>query len=186
MDEPFLLLLSAVLGAVLAIFGTIAKGLVDSTNAIDNRIHDARTRLYPELWRLTGALPRRGATEITARTLRGLAVSAQEWFYGEGGLYLSGFSRRAYTALQDTIEYVQSGMTDDQVVSDLLYEEVRIHCSILRAALTDDLLSRSGPPTWNRLSRRIAKSVLPKRIRDSSVITEVTADNPQTRKLFPE
>ena len=143
--------LSAATGAIVAYLAARWKSRQEARGTIYERIHETRARLYKELWRKTGLLPRRPRTEpITYGTIAQLGINFRDWYYDEGGMYLSGGSRRAFTVAQDIIEEVKVNGESDTLLSDGDYDMVRQKCSDLRTALTRDLLSSSRAPTGKK------------------------------------
>lgn len=147
MDELLTVVVSAAVGAVVAYLGAFWQSRLQGRRVIHERVHASRARLYPEAWRLTGSFPRRPRTTAsTYDSLADLAVQLRDWYYEEGGLYLSGGSRRAYSDWQDVADGVLAARHDTSELSDHHYELVRGAGSQLRTMLTRDLLSRSRPP----------------------------------------
>ncbi len=152
MIELLTVVVSAAVGALVAYLGSIWQTRFEARRVIHERVHEQRAKLYPVAWKLTGSFPRRPRTDTaTYGSLRALAVSLRDWYYEEGGLYLSGGARRAYTDWQDAVdEVLKTNQGDESELSEEHYEIVRQAGSSLRTMLTRDLLSRSRPPMGKR------------------------------------
>ncbi len=150
MENLIAIVVSATTGAIVAYLAALWQGRQGTRSRIHERIHETRARLYKEVWKKTGILPRRPTPKITYGEIAQLGIDLMNWYYEEGGMYLSGGSRRAYTAAQDTIEVVQGQGESAAELSLSDYEVVRRKCSDLRTALTRDLLSRSRAPTGKK------------------------------------
>jgi len=151
MREFVTVIISASTGALGAYLGALWGSRQQARRTIYERIHESRMRLYKHLWKKTGSLPRRPKNSSTTYgEIAQLGVELRDWYYDEGGMYLSGGSRRAYSELQDTIEDRKRPGEQSAPLSDSDYEAVRFKGSKLRSALTLDLLSRSRPPTGRK------------------------------------
>lgn len=141
------LALSAFLGGLAAYFGVVWQTQHGAKRYIHERVHDCRARLYPDAWTLTGLLPRRPEKALSFDNLEQFASDLEAWYYKEGGIYLSGGARRAYSLLQDELYRVKNARGDQLDLSSEQYKEVRESCSAFRTWLTKDLLSRRRAPT---------------------------------------
>ena len=115
-------------------------------SAIDTDLRGRRFTVYAELWKKTGTLPQWPRNpEVTYSDLGELTGHLRDWYFINGGIYLSATARSAYGEVQETIISIldkkQSGL-----VSDSDYESIRKKCSSLRTELTRDLLSRREAP----------------------------------------
>jgi hypothetical protein len=107
---------------------------------------DLRTRRIPhyaQIWSRLKLLPKWPRNqELTYSDLQDLSKQLREWYFQEGGMFLSreafdnGY-RPLQEALTDIFKVKQEGL-----VSDIDYEQIRQRCSTLRTALTDDIQSR--------------------------------------------
>ena len=114
--------------------------------AVDTDLRQRRIPVYAELWEKTGILPKWPRDpQLTYERLRNLTAEFRDWYFKEGGMYLSQGAREGYGNLQDSLsEVLKPEMVG--VVSDKDYEAVREKCSALRTELTKDLLSRREAP----------------------------------------
>jgi hypothetical protein len=104
MADVVTIVVSAVSGTLGAYLGALWGSRQQARRTIYERIHESRMRLYKDIWKKTGILPRRPkVTTITYGRIAQFGMELQEWYYEEGGMYLSGGSRPAYSQLQDQI-----------------------------------------------------------------------------------
>jgi hypothetical protein len=151
MTDTLTVIISAAVGAVVAYLGAVWQTRLEARRVIHERVHQSRARLYPSAWKLTGALPRRPRTEEHSYgSLSTLAIELRDWYYVEGGIYLSGAARRAYSVYQDTISEVTANREPNTELDEQDYEKVRKAGSQFRTWLTRDLLSRSRAPMTRR------------------------------------
>jgi hypothetical protein len=114
---------------------------------IDLDLRKRRIEVYESLWKSTALLPKWPRAEnVTYADLAALSQQLRQWYYDNGGMYLSRTSRdEGYGPLQGAIASV---LSDDKtgVLSPGDYEAVRKKCSALRTMLTDDIESRRESP----------------------------------------
>ena len=147
MSEIWTVTLAALIGGIVSYAGALVKNALEVHRAIDDRLREKRELLYESVWKQTGLLPRRPRTNtVSYAQLSELAVGIRDWYYNGAGLYLSGGSRRAYSAAMDVLENVRKRGQPEKALTDDDYEEARKACSTLRTWLTRDLLSRRGSP----------------------------------------
>jgi hypothetical protein len=122
------------------------KSSVAFSTSIDTDLRARRIAMYEELWRCTGLIPlwpRNPA--LRCEDIATLSTTLKEWYFGKGGMYLSGTARKSYGDVQETIHNVLAKSPTGAVSGDD-YEEIRKRCSTLRTELTEDLLSRREAP----------------------------------------
>ncbi len=154
-DSIATVVVSAVIGAAVAYVGSVWQARLAARRVIHERVHESRARLYPIAWKITGRLPRRPRTEEhTYKTLKTLAIDLRDWFYEEGGMYLSGGSRDEYSEFLDVMEKLTTDNSGEDVVREQDYERARRAGSSLRDWMTKDLLSRSRAPLGHGWKRR--------------------------------
>src|SRR4051794_8281989 len=142
MDVLLQALVPALIGAVVAFIGALYSNALERRTKIDESLRDKRIDLYQKLWAKTKLLPKwPRSSDVTYEQLFGLSEELRDWYFDEGGIYLSAKARAVYGDLQDAIGAVLQGHKSGPV-SDLDYASVRAKCSALRTELTTDLLSR--------------------------------------------
>ena len=152
MAEPALTttVLSAGVGAVVGFLSAAGKSYLDARRKVDEDLRTRRSSPYQELWNNTQRFqpwwPRKEASYTQVEEFQRQLAS---WYYDSGGMLLSKSGQRAYQRLQEQLTpiiRVGEGMTDEKRNTTPIPEKdwtaVEVRCSRLRAALTDDLLSR--------------------------------------------
>lgn len=151
MAEPALTttVLSAGVGAVVGFLSAAGKSYLDSRRKVDEDLRTRRSDPYQELWNKTQRFqlwPRKEAFYTEVEEFQSQLAS---WYYHSGGMLLSKSSQRAYQGLQKQLTLiirVGGGMTKQKQNTTPIPEKewtaVEVGCNRLRAALTDDLLSR--------------------------------------------
>lgn len=142
------LLTPAAVGAVVSLVVTSISNALSYRAKVDEGLRDTRLALYRALWKKTELLPKwPRRTDVNYENLHKLSEELRDWYFGDGGIFLSRAARRAYGKLQDTIGEILAGRPKGEI-TDHDYEETRLRCSDLRTQLTEDLLSRRGARRW--------------------------------------
>jgi hypothetical protein len=159
-------IISAAGGLAVATAGAIVKGALAQRAGLDEELRDTRTKLYPSVWRSTGATSRWPKSELTWGRIRAFHEGLRDWYYGEvhhaaadatpGGLYLSRNSQKRYREMQHLIACVllDADARDNQLVPQEYYELVSDACSAFRTALTEDLETRRKRSVWWAIDMR--------------------------------
>jgi hypothetical protein len=135
------------IGIVTGFLGALLKAWLDSRLKIDDAAREKRWEVYKALWSLTGLIPQwpRNA-QLTYLELEGFSGKCREWYYNQGGFYLSVPARKAYGRMQEEVSAVLKGKPPEHKVTDEgdTDDYIRVHlaCSALRTQLTKDLHSR--------------------------------------------
>jgi hypothetical protein len=138
----------AVVGGVVSFVVSTLSNALSYRAKVDEGLRDTRLALYRVLWKKTEILPKwPHRTDVTYEKLHELSEELRNWYFGDGGIFLSRAARRAYGKLQDTVGEIVTQRPKGAII-DLDYEEVRLRCSDLRTQLTEDLLSRRGARRW--------------------------------------
>ncbi len=67
-------------------------------------LRQRRLLMYKQLWNMTKVLPKYPReADVTYKRLTGFSEELRDWYYGEGGMYLSRKAQQSYVALQETI-----------------------------------------------------------------------------------
>lgn len=147
MENITIVIVSALVGAVVSYLGAALKGLVEIRREIDGFLWKKREEIYGRPWADTGVLPiRPQVITVSYGHLTELATSLSDWYYQEGGLFLSGGSRRAFSHMMDMLEDIRSNGEPGQALTAEDYEHSRKACSEFRSWLARDLLSRRAGP----------------------------------------
>jgi hypothetical protein len=142
MDSILTVIVSSLIGGVVAYVGAVINSSLAMRAQIDQSLRDARTNVYKDLWRRTGLLPQwPKSSDVTYAKLTDFSRDLRQWYFTEGGIYLSSESRSMYGSLQEILSVVLQGAGQGKI-SEEEYERIREACSLLRTELTRDLLSR--------------------------------------------
>lgn len=117
------------------------------TGEIDLDLRSRRIEVYGDLWAATALLPKWPRDDtVTYEDLRALSDRLRQWYYRQGGMYLSrGTHDAGYGPLQGVIaKAVAGGATGALSPGD--YEAVRQKCSALRSMLANDIQTRRDSP----------------------------------------
>lgn len=107
--------------------------LLERTESVDADLRKNRETVYRSLWKKTAALPQWPRNDgLTYGDLVKMSGQFRDWYFNEGGLYLSKSARDAYGQAQGAITAVTDGRDSATRVNDADYEAIRIHCSNLR------------------------------------------------------
>ena len=149
MDEKTIIgLAGALFGAVTTYMVAVLKLRRGLEYKYDTDLRDKRIPQYLALWKLLEDLAKYARPkQLTFDDLYKLTASLRQWYFEQGGLFLSEKSRDRYFALQDAIEKVLDikGQPGAAMVDDGTYECLRKSCSDLRTALTRDVGTRKAP-----------------------------------------
>ena len=143
-------LVSGVISAVLTYFGTRSKIRLDMRVEYDRNLHDKRLELYKELWPKTAPLARFAPhVVLTFNIVKNVAEEAREWYFKEGGIYLSKRSRKPYFLWKKQMQCVidderLQARPDDPIPAKAL-EAILNAVSRLRTSLADDIRTRRAP-----------------------------------------
>jgi len=148
--RDYIVAISGVVGIVLtALFGLLTnrqKFREDLQGKYDATLHQQRTDVYLPLWKQLELLARFAPPEpVTTRRLHDLSKTLREWFFHQGGLFLSDDSRHAYLELQMTlVGFVRKHGISDQELSETLLDPIQEKTTVLRATLSKDIGSRKS------------------------------------------
>jgi hypothetical protein len=124
------------------------------STAIDQDLRERRIPVYQQLWKLTEILPLYAKEKIpTYGDLKTFTVSLRNWYFRDGGIYLSETARDRYFKVQKSLKTILEGKRNKDQLSSEDYQTVRKRCSFLRTRLTEDILSRREAPKTSRESR---------------------------------
>jgi hypothetical protein len=111
---------------------------------LDEALRSERLVQYKKLWLITGRLPQWPRAALVQGDLVAMSEALRDWYFQDGGIYLSTKSRTLYTGVQESIATAGAGRDAGAAVDDPDYDRIRAACSALRSALTNDLASRRG------------------------------------------
>ncbi len=137
-DKIIFALISGFVGAVVAYLGAILKDIVDTRTFIDKDLLNKRADLYQSAWEKTELLSKYcGKDDATIEQYGKLSEDLHNWYFQNGGLYLSRNSQKAFANLQTAlIELPKDGISNES------RKNTRNLGSLFRTELTNDILSR--------------------------------------------
>jgi hypothetical protein len=154
-NQALTILLTSIGAILVAAVGALIGAAINSRAKIDEGLREQRLQVYPQLWAHTSIVSRWPRTGATWRDLTAVHALLRQWYYGSGGLFMSERSRDLYGDVQELVGWLVAGREDcADRMTGREYEYVMGRCSALRAALTQDLETRSSRPMWNLRRRR--------------------------------
>ncbi len=137
-----------VFGGVVTYFLTQSKIKRELESEYDSDLRKRRMESYKKIWELFVVLPQYGTEEkdATYADVWQLSVNLKEWYFKEGGIFLSEDCRKAFGELQEFLGAKVAGQYGStQKVGLVQYEEIRKKCSAFRTQLLKDIGTRSAP-----------------------------------------
>jgi hypothetical protein len=136
--------------AVVTFFATRSKVRLDMTGEYDRALHEKRLELYKRLWPKTEPLGKYASPDsYTYKSVSAVSLEMHDWYFGEGGLFLSKKSRTPYFLLKDAIQRVvedgQLASTPDQPLPEAIRRTLVEAAGRLRTSLADDIHARNAP-----------------------------------------
>lgn len=155
----FAAVISGVAGLATSYVGIQWKIKKDLEAKFDASLRSLRLQAYPPLWGLLKPLALFGRDGYPDRTdLVALSESLRDWYFDQGGLYLSEKSRDAYFRLQRAIRMLAgSAKWNEESLQDLdadTFEHLRRIASRLRTMMTLDVGTRN-PFTFDADASRV-------------------------------
>lgn len=143
MDNLTTTLISSLMGAGVAAISLLISNALNFRVRIDENLREKRLAVYKTLWEKTKILPKWPKNpDVTYENLHKFSGELRDWYFDEGGIYLTAESRKAYEVVQDKLSEVVGDHQDITIISEGDYESIRVSCSSLRTELTRDLQSR--------------------------------------------
>jgi hypothetical protein len=120
----------------------------------DRDLREKRVAAYSELWRRTKRVPRnRRPGELTTATLREIREDWHDWYYDDGGIYMSEAVRIRYFEATAVIDGVRDASSEGELEEEA-YLRVYTAVKRLRDVLTDDIGLRLDQKLGGRSARR--------------------------------
>lgn len=143
-------LLSGIISSALTYFSTRSKIRLDMTVEYDKDLHNKRLELYKQLWPKTKPLAEfTRESALTYHIIKTVAEETRDWYFDQGGIYLSKRSRKPYFRLKGLLQDVldDKAMREDR---SLALDTPRADALLaaagrLRTSLADDIRARRGP-----------------------------------------
>jgi hypothetical protein len=143
-------LVSGLISSILTYFSTRSKIRLDMRVEYDKNLHNKRLELYKQLWPKTEPLARFAPhVVLTYNVVKAVSADMRDWYFKEGGIYLSKRSRKPYFALKEEMQHVieDDGLAaqPDAQIQDKARDVILDAASRLRTSLADDIRTRTGP-----------------------------------------
>jgi hypothetical protein len=141
---------SGILSSVVTYFGTRSKIRLDLAVEYDKNLHHKRLELYRELWPKTKPLAEFSAeAPITFDVINTVSGNMRDWYFAEGGIYLSKQSRRPYFNLKALMQEILDDNTLQQDHAKPIHgprvKKILDAAGELRTSLSDDIRARNAP-----------------------------------------
>jgi hypothetical protein len=138
-------LIGAVIGGFISWVTTNARLRRELELLYDRELREKRVAAYSALWRKTKRVPRaRLRGEVTGESLQAVREDWHNWYYDEGGIYMSVSVRDAYFAAAAALQTAADAASGRDVDDDE-YARVYQRTKALRDALTADIGARVEP-----------------------------------------
>jgi hypothetical protein len=162
------ILLAAAIGAISGILTTSWKTRKDLESKYDIDLRKHRIRAYKELWKhLEPLADYSPPARLTYDSLENVSVALRQWYFREGGLFLSSQTRAPYFHLQQALTELAAGHEGGRgkELDSETSRIVRTLGSRLRTSTTQDVATRVGPrlgpPLVSKLRRHWHRSRRP-------------------------
>jgi hypothetical protein len=143
-------LLSGIISSVLTYFSTRSKIRLEMTVDYDKDLHNKRLELYKQLWPKTKPLAEfTRESPLTYDIVKAVAEETRDWYFDQGGIYLSKRSRKPYFRLKSLLQNVLDDKTlerePSRAISTPRTAAILAAARNLRTSLADDIRARRGP-----------------------------------------
>jgi hypothetical protein len=143
-------LVSGILSSALTYFSTRSKIRLDLTVEYDKDLRNKRLELYKELWPKTKPLAEFSPeAPVTFDVIKAVSGDMRDWYFAEGGIYLSRLSRRPYFNLKSLMQEVLDDKLLQQDHTKPIHrprlEKILVAARELRTSLSDDIRTRNAP-----------------------------------------
>jgi hypothetical protein len=143
-------LVSGIISSILTYFSTRSKIRLDMTVEYDKALHNKRLELYKNLWPKTKSLAEFSAeAPVTLDVIKDVSCNMRDWYFAEGGIYLSRRSRRPYFNLKSLMQKVldDKALQHDRAkpLPGPRLKQILIAARELRTSLSDDIRTRNAP-----------------------------------------
>jgi hypothetical protein len=134
---------AGVVSSVITYFSTRAKIRLDLMAAYDKDLQTSRLKMYLILWAALETLARYGRGDVTYTDLARVSGSTRDWYFKQGGIYLTRRSRDPYfrwkALLQPLLDDAELRAHPDTPIDPVRLEGVIAAASALRTSLSDDI-----------------------------------------------
>lgn len=142
-------LVSGAITAVITYFATLSKARLDLAVVYDKELRENRLAAYKELWKLLKPLARYSPeAPVTYRIVKETSESLRDWYFDQGGIFLSRESRAPYFELKATMQRIIDDpklQEEKERPLDHWLQPLHQQGTVLREALSNDIGSRQLP-----------------------------------------
>jgi hypothetical protein len=138
-----------VAGALVAYVGAVVKFRKDLEAEYDKDLRSKRLESYKNLWKHLQLVARYDRPKpLNIQTITELTNSMRQWYFEEGGLYLSEAARETYFDLKKAIHKIMESnkYQTDELLDKNDHTDILEKASLLRASLTKDVGTRKSSP----------------------------------------
>lgn len=110
-------LVAGAISAVVTYFATRSKIRLDLAVENDKKLRDERLKVYKDLWKLLKPLARFSPeTPLSYQIIKDTSEKMRDWYFDEGGIYLSKESRKPYFDLKKSLQRIidEEGLKKDE------------------------------------------------------------------------
>jgi hypothetical protein len=138
------------LSSIVTYFSTRSRIRLEMTVEYDKSLREKRLELYKQLWPKTQPLGRFAPhATYTYNAIASVSNDMNEWYFAEGGIYLSKRCRKPYFALkqrlQTVIEDSSLAVKPESPIGDETRRAIIDAAGRLRTTLSDDIRTRRAP-----------------------------------------
>lgn len=138
---------SGVLSAIVTYYSTRARSKLDLTVARETELYNARFAQYKMLWPILKPLARYGRDKaVTHTVLTEVSNQSRDWYFAEGGLYLTAASRKPYflwkSHMQQLLDNKKLQEFPDKAIPNRDLHAMVDAIGHLHASLSEDLETR--------------------------------------------
>jgi hypothetical protein len=139
--------------AVITYFSTRFKTRLELTAEYDKELQNNRLTTYKKLWGMLDKFARYGREgPVTYKVLCQVSNDTRNWYFHDGGIYLTRASRGPYFRLkqlmQDALDNKVLADHPDTVIEEKLLEPIIQAGSMLRTILSDDIGTKRASWLW--------------------------------------
>ena len=138
-------LLTALVSAVITYFATRSKIRLDLLVEYDKKLRTERLDAYKLLWKELKPLARYSAENpLTYEIVRETAEKLRDWYFDDGGIYLSRQSRKPYFDLKNLMQKIidDENLKNQKEIPQIDSDKIIKAGTILRKSLSDDIGTR--------------------------------------------
>lgn len=112
----------------------------------DRTLREYRLPVYQRLWESLQPLSKYSPpAPVTHKIVTDLSIRLREWYYLEGGLYLSKKAQKAYVQLQGEMKETAGSSESSNVLNEKTLNKLFNAGSTLRTAMAFDVGTRKAP-----------------------------------------